>query len=188
MFAARGAALVDSDVVAREVVAKGEPGLAAVSAAFGAEILTADGGLDRRKLRNIVFNDIASRRKLEAIVHPLIRARMLAQLESASGPYALAAVPLLVETGFGELVDRVLLVDCSVQTQIERLMQRDASNAAEAAAAVAAQTDRATRLAAADDVIDNDGSLEATEQQVAKLHARYLALAEDCRAGSGRAK
>jgi dephospho-CoA kinase len=188
MFVAHGATLIDTDAIAREVVAAGEPGLAAVREAFGDAVLAADGTLNRRALRAVVFADESSRRKLESILHPLIRERAVARMAAADGPYLVVAVPLLVETGFGELVDRVLVVDCAVQTQIDRLMKRDKITEQEAAAAVAAQADRQTRLAAADDVIDNDGPPEATRMQVAQLHRNYLALAGDCRAGPGRAK
>lgn len=187
-FVALGATLVDTDKIAREVVARGTPGLAAVRAEFGDEILTGDGALDRGKLRTIVFADAPSRQRLETILHPRIRARALELMGAARGPYVLVAVPLLVETGFAKLVDRVLVVDCAVQTQIRRLMQRDSMSEADAEAAVAAQVDRAKRLEIADDVIDNDGSRETTARQVERLHERYLALAEDCRSKHGRAE
>lgn len=189
-FVALGAALVDTDVVAREVVAPGTPGLEAVREEFGNEIMTPDGELDRARLRALVFGDTSHRRRLEAIVHPRIRRRTLELMAEATGPYVLVAVPLLVETGFAELVDRVLVVDCSVKVQIRRLMQRDSMSEEDAKAAIAAQADRARRLQAADDVIDNGGALEATARQVERLHARYLAMAaaQDCRSEHGRAE
>jgi dephospho-CoA kinase len=177
MFVKLGAALVDTDVVAREVVARGEPGLAAVADAFGPKILTSAGELDRTALRKIVFADEAKRRKLEELLHPLIRARTRERLAALVAPYALVAVPLLVETRFGELVDRVLVVDCPEALQLERLMRRDAIPHTEALAMVRAQTDRATRLRAAHDVIDNSGTAEATQRHVEQLHHRYLDLA-----------
>jgi dephospho-CoA kinase len=177
MFVKLGAALVDTDVVAREVVARGEPGLAAVTDAFGPEILTSAGELDRTALRKIVFADEAKRHRLEELLHPLIRARTRQRLAALAAPYALVAVPLLVETRFGELVDRVLVVDCPEALQLERLMRRDAIPHAEAQAMVRAQTDRATRLRAAHDVIDNSGTAEATQRHVEQLHRRYLDLA-----------
>lgn len=178
-FCALGAALVDTDAVAREVVARGTPGLDAVVAAFGESVLDAAGELDRRRLRAVVFEDPAARRRLEAILHPLIRSRTLAAAEAAAGPYVLIAVPLLVETGFGELVDRVLVVDCPPELQVRRLIERDGIDKATAEAMIAAQADRETRLAAADDVIDNSGTLEAMRAQVRALHERYLALARE---------
>jgi len=177
MFLKLGAALVDTDVVAREVVAPGEPGLAAVVAAFGGQVLRPNGELDRPVLRSIVFKDDALRRKLEALLHPLIRARTLAKLGEIEAPYALVAVPLLVETDFAKLVDRVLVVDCPESTQLERLIKRDAIPRTEALAMVRAQTDRATRLKAAHDIIDNSGTIDATRRQVELLHRRYLELA-----------
>ncbi len=120
MLAALGAAVIDTDVIAREVVAPGEAGLTAVTAAFGNELLAPDGTLDRAKLRRLVFADPAKRRRLEAILHPLIRARAVAAAQQASGPYLVFVVPLLIETDFVALVDRVLVVDCDPATQLRR--------------------------------------------------------------------
>ena len=177
MFAKLGAALVDTDVLAREVVAPGEPGLDAVRRLFGPSMLTPSGELNRSAVRTLVFADAAKRRDLEEVLHPLIRDRTLRKLQHVEGPYAIVAVPLLVETLFGELVDRVLVVDCPASTQLERLMQRDQLPRAEATAMIAAQVDRAGRLQAADDVIDNSGTVELTRRQVERLHQRYLELA-----------
>jgi len=177
MFVKLGASLIDTDVVAREVVAHGEPGLAAVSAEFGPGVLLPSGELNRPALRSLAFADDAKRRQLEAILHPLIRSRTRAKLADLEAPYALVAVPLLVETSFGELVDRVLVVDSPEAAQLERLVRRDAIPRAEAQAMVRAQVDRATRLRAAHDVIDNSGTPEATRRQVELLHRRYLELA-----------
>ncbi len=177
MFVKLGATLIDTDVVAREVVALGEPGLAAVSAAFGPRVLLPSGELNRPVLRSLVFEDETRRRELESILHPLIRQRTRAKLAELAVPYALVVVPLLVETSFGELVDRILVVDCPESTQLERLTRRDAIPRAEALAMLRAQVDRATRLKAAHDVIDNSGTPEATRRQVELLHRRYLDLA-----------
>jgi dephospho-CoA kinase len=177
MFAKLGATVIDTDVVAREVVAPGEPGLAAVSAAFGPRVLLASGEINRPVLRSLVFEDETKRRELEAILHPLIRARTRAKLAALDVPYALVAVPLLVETSFGELVDRVLVVDCPESMQLERLTRRDGIPRTEALAMVRAQLDRATRLRAAHDIIDNSGATDATRRQVDLLHQRYLDLA-----------
>jgi dephospho-CoA kinase len=179
LFAALGAPIVDTDQVARDVVAPGEPGLAAVAKAFGRAILTPAGTLDRAALRRRVFADEKARERLEAILHPLIRARTLAALDNMDAPYVLVAVPLLVETGFAALVDRVLVVDCPREIQLARLMARDQHSRAEAEQILAAQVSRETRLAAADDVIDNGSSLAATRAQVATLHQRYLELAAE---------
>ncbi|MBN1238370.1 MAG: dephospho-CoA kinase, partial [Gammaproteobacteria bacterium] len=176
-----GSPTIDTDLVAREVVEYGRPGLVAVRQAFGEAILTPDGRLDRRKLRSIIFADESKRRELNAILHPLIRRRVLEQVDALAArgdvPYVIIAVPLLVETNFGELVDRVLVVDCEPETQLARLMARDGMTETEARAMIAAQVDRETRLAAADDVIDNSGSLEDTQRQVQRLHERYRQLA-----------
>ncbi len=172
-----GATIIDTDVIARDVVAPGEAGLAAVADAFGAGILGADGTLDRARLRKLVFADPAKRRQLEAILHPLIRARALAAAAAATGPYAVFVVPLLVETDFRALVDRVLVVDCDPQTQIDRLTARDGIPVAEAQRMLAAQAGRDERLAAADDLIDNNGNRDAMRATVAALHAHYLELA-----------
>jgi len=176
MFVRLGAALVDTDVVAREVVAPGEPGLEAVRTEFGAAILLPTGALDRPALRRIVFGDETRRRRLEALLHPLIRARTRQRLAAIHAPYALVAVPLLVETDFGELVDRILVVDCPESVQLDRLMARDALSRADALAMLRSQTDRATRLKAAHDVIDNGGTTDATLRQVERLHRQYLEL------------
>jgi len=188
MFVSLGAALVDTDAVAREVVAPGQAALEEVRRAFGTAVIDPRGELDRRALRELIFTDADRRRELEAILHPRIRERTLALLEQPESPYVIAAVPLLVETGFAEHVARVLVVDCPVETQIERLMQRDHIDRSAAEAAIGAQADRAARLAAADDVIDAGGRRATTRQQVEKLHERYLDLARVCRARQRRAE
>ncbi len=144
-------------------------------------MLDEHGELDRRRLRALVFADAEARRRLEQITHPLIRSRTLEAADAAEGPYVIVAVPLLVETGFSELVDRVLVVDCPPEIQAERLVERDGMDAAAAQAMIAAQAERRTRLAAADDVIDNSGPLESTRAQVRTLHERYMRLAAVCR-------
>jgi dephospho-CoA kinase len=140
-------------------------------------MLQPDGRLDRRALRDHVFADPAERRALEAILHPLIRERSLAAAAQAGGAYQILVVPLLVETGFGDLVDRVLVVDCPESIQLERLLTRDDETPEQAQRIIDAQLARAERLAAADDVIDNSGSPDATRRQVARLHERYLGMA-----------
>ena len=176
-FVKLGAELVDADQLAREVVAPGQPALSAIRDTFGPQLLTSRGELDRAALRKLVFADAEKRRALDALLHPLIRARILAELDEVRGPYAIIAVPLLVETDFASLVDRVAVVDCPESLQLERLMRRDGIPRAEALAMIAAQADRATRLRAAHDVIDNSGDVELTRRQVAQLHHRYLDLA-----------
>jgi dephospho-CoA kinase len=177
MFVKLGAALIDTDIVAREVVAPGELGFAAVVEEFGDAVLSPSGDLNRPALRSLVFADDDKRRKLEAILHPMIRSRTRAKLADLAAAYALVAVPLLVETSFGEIVDRILVVDCPEPLQLERLMRRDGIPKPEALAMLRAQTDRATRLKAAHDIIDNSGTTEATRRQVELTHRRYLELA-----------
>lgn len=179
LFAGLGATVVDTDVIAREVVAPGEPGLAAIKKEFGDSILNPDGTLDRSALREIVFTDPQRKTTLEALLHPLIRAATIAQLEqtAANADYQIVVVPLLLETGFIELVDRVLVVDCPEQIQLSRLKTRDGSDADTAQAIISAQTGRQQRLSRADDVIDNSGALAELEPAVRALHKKYLDIA-----------
>ena len=175
-FAELGASTIDTDVVAREIVAPGMPGLEIVVSTFGSHIISESGELDRQALRTIVFSDPEQRRKLEAILHPLIRVRALEQLKQlkrSKEPYALIVVPLLLETGFEALVDRIAVVDCSRKAQMRRLLARDDINVMEAEAILDAQATRETRLARADDVIDNGGNIESTRKRVGALHAIY---------------
>ena len=176
LFQALGARLVDTDQVAREVVAPGTPALAAIAQRFGADIIDGLGQLDRARLRRIVFDDAIARRDLEAIMHPAIRTETLRQCREAGGPYQLVAIPLLVETDGAADYDRVLLVDVSPATQLARLMPRDGMTHAEATRMIAAQATREARRAAAHDIIDNNGDVAALAPQVEALHRRYLAL------------
>jgi dephospho-CoA kinase len=180
LFAELGAAIVDTDQIARAVVAPGQPGLSAVIKLFSEDILTPEGTLDRAGLRQLVFADPTARASLEAVLHPLIRAQTLVEIDRLARrgvPYCLIAVPLLVETGFSALVDRILVVDCPEELQLERLMARDHQTPEQASAMLAAQTSRDARLAVADDVIDNSGAVEGTRAQVEKLHLAYMDIA-----------
>jgi dephospho-CoA kinase len=171
--------VADADQAARDVVAPGTPGLAAVVDAFGAEALDASGALDRAAMRRRVFADPSARARLEAIIHPAVRARLRADCEAAPGPYAIAAIPLFAEAGreaYAGWVDRVLVIDVPVDVQLARLLARDGIDEPLARRMIAAQATREARLAIADDVIVNDGPLEALGPQVARLHARYLGL------------
>jgi len=174
LFAALGVPVIDTDVIARQVVEPGQPALAAVVAAFGADVLDADGRIDRRRMRERVFGDADARRRLEAILHPAIRAEMERQSREAGGPYQILVIPLLVESGRRDHVDRVLVVDVPEATQIERLVRRDAVAREQAEAALRAQATRDARLAFADDVIENTGEMAALEARVAELHRGYL--------------
>ncbi len=170
-----GAVLIDADRIAREVVEPGTPGLAAVVEAFGPEILSADGTLDRPRLGGIVFSDPEKLATLNGLVHPLVGARS-AELESAAGPDSVVIhdVPLLTENGLAALYDLVVVVDASPETQLARLVRLRGMTADEARARMAAQADRSQRLAVADLVIDNDGPLEALEPQVRTVWAALL--------------
>lgn len=174
MFAALGVPVIDTDVIAREIVAPGQPALAEIVAAFGDDLLGPDGSLDRRALRARVFADPADRHRLEGILHPRIRNRTLELAAAAGGPYQVIVVPLLVESGFDRQVDEVVVVDCPEAEQRRRLMTRDGETAQQVSRMLAAQVGRAARIASADAVIDNSGDLRATRAQVQALHQRYL--------------
>jgi len=194
VFAQLGVPVIDSDVIAREVVAAGSAGLAALVARFGDGVLLPDGSLDRRALRERVFSDPAARRDLEAITHPAIRQKMAEDSARAGGPYQVHVIPLLTEgarkaaaaaaaagvaapTGRPRGLDRILVIDCPETVQVARVMARDRVDEAGARAVLAAQASRAERLALADDVIVNDRGPEALEAAVRALHARYLGFA-----------
>jgi dephospho-CoA kinase len=177
LFAALGVSVIDTDVLAREVVAPGSAGLDAIVQHFGPDILLADGTLDRAKLRARVFSAPDARRWLEQLTHPLIRQLMEQRCEAAGGPYQIVAIPLLTETGRDRRVDRVLVVDCDPATQIRRLQARDGATQEAATRILAAQATREQRLAIADDVIANDGDIGRLREQVEPLHAQYLELA-----------
>ena len=179
-FAKQGVVVADADLLAREVVAPGEPALAAVVERFGRDVLQADGQLDRAALRVRVFGDPDQRRALEAILHPAIRSRLEAICRAASGPYAIATVPLLTEGGGRAAypwLHRILVVDTPAAVQKARLMQRDGIDATLADQMMAAQASRAERLALADDIVVNDGDLAHLQRAADQLHARYVALA-----------
>ena len=178
-FAELGIPVIDADIASRNVVEPGKPGLAQVVRRFGAEVLDATGRLDRQALRNRIFNDSNSRQALDAILHPLIRAEMEREAAEVQGAYLVMAIPLLVEGGTArQRVDRVLVVDADETLQIQRLQARDGSSAEQARAILASQATRAARLAAADDVLLNSGSVAELRQAVDRLHEQYLQLAQ----------
>ncbi|MCI5107968.1 MAG: dephospho-CoA kinase [Pseudomonadales bacterium] len=176
-FAELGIELVDADLAAREVVKPGSPALADIAAHFGEEILLADGSLDRAALRTIVFADEEQRLWLEALLHPLINALLRQQLAACQSDYCLLVSPLLLETSQKELVDRIVVIDVSEETQLVRTMARDGSDEQTIRGIIAAQIDRQSRLQAADDIIDNEQPVSALKQQVQALHEHYLQLA-----------
>lgn len=173
-FARLGAEVVDTDLLSRELVEPGQPALDEIVATFGKRVLTADGRLDRGRLRDLVFNDAAARKQLESILHPRIRRAMLARAERSKAPYVVFVIPLLFETGQQSLVDRVLLIDLPESLQLARVAARDGLDTGQIAGIMQAQTDRETRLRAADDVICNDGSPADLRAAVEKLHREYL--------------
>lgn len=174
MFTDLGVPVIDTDVIAREVVRPGKPALEEIREAFGDAVIAADGTLDRPAMRAIVFGDDAARRRLEAILHPRIGEATREQADAAGGEYQVIVVPLLVGSSLRTFVDRVLVVDCDEETQVSRLLARDAESEAQARRILAAQSSRDERLAVADDVIANDGDLDETRRQVLALHRRYL--------------
>lgn len=176
-FAARGIVVVDADLASRVVVEAGRPALTAIREHFGEDVIAADGSLDRAALRSKVFADPAERRWLEQLLHPLIGEEIRRGLRAAASPYAVLVSPLLLEAGQVTLVDRVLVVDVPEELQVERTAARDGNSAEQVRAIMAAQADRQTRLARADDVIVNDRGLEELDAAVEALHQRYLEMA-----------
>lgn len=175
-FADHGIEIIDADLVAREVVQPGQPALEEITKAFGSSVLQADGALDRAKMRKLIFAQADKRAQLEAILHPLIRQRMADQLAKCEGHYAIYSVPLLVESGLNKLADRVLVIDVEEAVQLERLLSRDGITLSQAKAMIAAQLSREDRNRAADDIIDNSGTLNRFIEQLRAHHRRYLAL------------
>lgn len=179
-FRALGVTVADADAAARAAVAVGSDGLAEVVTAFGASVLLADGTLDRATMRRLVFEDADARRRLEAIVHPRVRAALQAACVQAPVTYAMADIPLLAEGGGRSAypwIDRILVIDVPEAVQAQRLMARDGADAALARRMIAAQATRAQRLAIADDIVVNDGPLDALDAHVTALHRRYQTLA-----------
>jgi len=178
LFAERGVAVIDTDEIAHELTRPGGEAIEAIRAAFGSRLIGADGALDRDGMRKLVFGDATARKKLEAILHPLIREESARRGARAQSPYAILVVPLLVEGGVDRSrYARVLVVDCPEVQQVERAMRRSGLSEAEVRAILAAQATREQRLARADDVIDNSGTPEALERQVSNLNEKYLTLA-----------
>jgi len=177
MFAARGATIVDTDLIAHSMTAPNGPAMAAIVAEFGPEFADASGAMDRARMRALVFSDAGAKARLEAILHPLIRDAALAAGAAASGDYVMYAVPLLIESGtWRARVTRVLAVDCAEEVQIARVMARNNLPEAQVRAIMAAQVSREQRLAAADDVIVNNAGIADLEAQVERLHCLYRQL------------
>ena len=176
MFAELGVPVIDTDVIAREVVEPGQPALEEIRESFGKEVIADDGNLDRAAMRRRVFADDNARRRLEAILHPRIRESAMQQADLAGGAYQLIVVPLLAESPMRQAMDRILVVDCDVDVQVARLLERDAETEDQARRIIGAQASREQRLAIADEVIRNDGPISETRLQVEQLHSHYLQL------------
>ncbi|HEX7113984.1 MAG TPA: dephospho-CoA kinase [Steroidobacter sp.] len=179
IFASLGVPVLDTDQIAREVVEPGSPTLSQLVSEFGQDILDASGRLDRARMRERVFKNPGERQRLEAITHPAIRAELARRATEAGGDYQIHVIPLLVETGRAKDYERVLVVDCPEEKQIERLMSRDRATREEAQRILAAQVTREQRLAVANDVIENTGTLAQLRDCVQELHRKYLQLAQE---------
>jgi len=177
MFAERGASIVDTDIIAHSLTAPGGLAMPAIIAEFGPEFADATGALDRTRMRQLVFADLGAKARLEAILHPRIRDGALAAGAAATGSYVIYAVPLLVESGtWRSRVARVLVIDCREEVQISRVMARNNLPEAQVLAIMAAQASRAQRLAAADDIIENNDGIAALGPQIDRLHALYMKI------------
>lgn len=178
LFSERGIAIIDTDQIARQLTTAGEPALKAIATQFGEDFLLPDGELNRARLRHLVFSSPEAKKSLEAILHPLIRDEVKYRLSLAQSTYVVVAVPLLLETGaYRDIVDRVLVVDCSEAQQVERVMARNGLDESEVRAIMAHQVDRRERLRQANDIVDNHGDRSALRPQVERLHQRYIELA-----------
>jgi len=176
-FAALGVPIIDADVVARAVVEPGQPALREIVQQFGTDALCPDGTLNRAWLREHIFSNPDAKSTLEGILHPRIRAEMRRRLDEFETPYAIFSIPLLFETGQDKGVDRILVVDCAPELQISRVTRRDQASEAQTKSIIASQIDRKSRLAKADDIIDNSGALDDLRPMVELLHQKYLKLA-----------
>lgn len=175
-FARLGATVIDTDAIAHELTGPGGAAIAEIQRQFGKAFVDASGAMDRKRMRDLVFSDAEEKQRLEALLHPMIRAESARRVAAATGPYAVLVVPLLVESaGYRERVDRVVVVDCPEAIQIARVMRRSNLPETQVRRIISSQISRENRLAAADDVIDNSGTLDALQQRVAELHAEVLA-------------
>jgi len=179
LFRQRGITVIDTDVLAREVLSPGTASLSALVAHFGQDILQPDGTLDRARMRELAFQNNDNRRQLEAITHPAIRSLLQERIACTHSPYVIIAIPLLLEKQWHNLVDRILVIDCSEAQQIERAMARDGSSEQLITAIIRAQLPRSDRLEQANDIIHNDADLDALRPQVEKLHRYYTSIASD---------
>ncbi len=178
LFEARGIVVIDADALAHRLTQRGGAAIPAIRAALGDAYIDASGALDRAKARSLVFADAQAKQRLEGILHPMIRDETERLAADASSPYVILMIPLLVESGVARArCDRLLVVDCSEEEQIRRVMARSRLSRGEVEAIMSTQATRAARVSAADDIIDNGGGSDRLEPQVERLHARYLELA-----------
>lgn len=177
IFRKLGVPVIDTDLIARDLVEPGTQALQQIVELFGTQLLQENGQLDRARLRELVFHDQTRLQQLEQLLHPLIRQEMTRRMEELNTPYAILAIPLLLEKGWQHSLDRVLVVDCSESLQRERALGRDGGSRQTIDQIIARQVSREQRLAAADDIIDNSGSLDALNRQVESLHRHYLSIA-----------
>jgi dephospho-CoA kinase len=176
IFAGKNISILDADVIAHQLVETGQPALAQIQQTFGTHILNPNGSLNRAALRERIFSDLKQKQQLEAILHPLVYATLQANLEQLSSPYCIISIPLLFETNMTHFVDRILVIDCPVETQIERVINRDKLTQARIQSIIDSQVSRAFRKANADDLINNTGTDYRLAEQVKKLHNLYLSL------------
>lgn len=181
LFSARGAPIIDTDEIARALVESGQPAYDEIIKSFGEDILDGNRRIDRDKLRERVFDNAAARQRLEAILHPRIREVVRSKIADLDSPYCIVVVPLLIESGFDDLVDRVLVVDTNENLQIQRTVTRSGLSEPEIRKIMSAQTTRAQRLQRADDVIENNADRKQLEKEVERLHHWYLSLATTIR-------
>lgn len=180
LFAELGAGVVDTDEIARALTGPGQAAVSEISRRFGPQYVTADGALDRARMRKLAFEDTRAKKDLESILHPLIRREAQRRVADSTAPYVVLVVPLLFESGaYQKLVRRVLVVDSDQETRIERVRQRNNLSREEILAIMSSQVGQAERLRRADDVIRNDRDLAALEAQVAAMHRKYLDLAAE---------
>lgn len=182
MFRSLGVPVFDADVIAREIVEPGTPAYNQVIDLFGEKVVSDDGSLKRDLIRDIVFRDAELKRRLEEIIHPRVQKEMENRVKSCDYPYCILSIPLLFETNADDRVDRVLVIDAEEQLQLDRILKRDNLSVEQAHAIMSSQADRHSRLKAADDIIDNNGSPEATRKQVEEMHEKYLELSSQTRA------
>jgi dephospho-CoA kinase len=180
IFEQFSAPVIDADEIAHRLVAIGQPALAQIQQEYGSGVLNRDGSLNRELLRDIIFSDCKQKQKLESIIHPLVYQAIQSELERLNAPYCIICVPLLFETNMAHLVDRIMVIDCPVETQIERLVKRDNMTKERIQSIIDSQVSRAFRKAQADDLIDNSETDDRLAEEVKKLHNLYLSLS-NCR-------